>query len=99
MYSPSPVRLLAAAAVMFFAVSLPAQRYYGRDHHVYHAPVQTKHPTPQSTKVHATSTTAANNAGHSASTASSQSISDRGAASNAKPEAVTPPNPSERQPQ
>ncbi|HME32940.1 MAG TPA: hypothetical protein VKG65_09335 [Terriglobales bacterium] len=101
MYSPGSVRLLAAAAVIFFAVSLPAQRYYGRDHHVYHAPVQTKHPTPQSTnpRAHTTSTTAANSTGHTASAASSQSIPDRGAASNARPDVVTPPNPGERQPQ
>jgi hypothetical protein len=94
---PAPSRLLAAGVIVFFAISLPAQRYYGRDHHVYHPSTQTKHPASQATrsKVHPASTSA----GHRAGSASSQSVLDHGPASNIKIDTINPPNPGDRQPQ
>jgi len=101
MCSPGPCRLLAATAMVLFAMSLSAQRYYGHDHHVYHPPAQTKHQTPPATnaRAHATTTTAANSTVHNANTANGQSVPYHGAVSSSKPDTVTPPNPGERQPQ
>ena len=99
MRSPGPTRFLAATAIVFWALALPAQRYYGRDHHVYHAPAQTKHPAAQATKAHATSTTVANGAAHNANAASTQSIPDHAGSLVPKPDAMPPVNPTERRPQ
>src|SRR5208283_3556132 len=101
MCSPGPSRLLVATAVALFAMSLSAQRYYGHDHHVYHPPAQTKHQTPPATnsRAHTTTTTAVNSTVHSAATASAQNTPYHNAASNPKPDTVTPPNTGERQPQ
>jgi len=95
-----PVRVLVAtAAVVSLAVSLPAQRYYGRDHHVYHAPAQTKHPASTASRAHATSTSTASNAAHNASATSGSNSATHGNVLAPKPEVVLPANPGERQPQ
>jgi hypothetical protein len=87
--------------MLLVAATLSAQRYYGRDHHLYHPPPQAKHKTSQSANshVHPTSTTAANSAGHGPGATGTQSATVHGSMPNSKPTAVTPPNPAERQPQ
>jgi hypothetical protein len=98
MCSSGLVRVLVATAVLFFAGALSAQRYYGRDHHVYHPPAQAKHQTSSqssNSRAHATNTTAANNTGHSASATALEHVP----AANSKPDAMTPPNGSAHQPQ
>jgi hypothetical protein len=97
MCSSGSVRLLIVTAILFFAVSLPAQRYYGRDHHVYHPPAPAKHQTSQqpTARAHAASTTAANNTAHNASATAPYQVP----AANSKPDVMTPPNAGERQPQ
>src|SRR5271167_639005 len=101
MCSQGPSRLLAATAVALFATSLSAQRYSGRDHHVYHPPSQAKHqtPLPTNSRVHATNTTTANNPVDNTNTAGGQNIPYHGAASRSKLDTVTPTNTGERQPQ
>jgi len=91
--------VLVVTATLFFALTLPAQRYYGRDHHVYHPPAQAKHQASSSANshAHATATSTANSTGHSAAGAQSGTV--HGPGSTSKPDAVTPPNPGERQPQ
>ena len=38
-----PFKIFVAALALLLAMPLAAQRYQGRDHHVFHPPVQTKH--------------------------------------------------------
>ncbi|MFZ0912128.1 MAG: hypothetical protein WBQ76_13505 [Candidatus Korobacteraceae bacterium] len=38
-----PVKISVLAMTLLVAMPLLAQRYQGRDHHVFHPPVQTKH--------------------------------------------------------
>jgi hypothetical protein len=93
------VRFAAVATTLLIATSLSAQRYQGHDHHVYHAPVQTKQQTGPSSHAHAASaSTAANNAGHGVNTASSQPVSSSTSSSSSKAPAL-PPGTNEHQPQ
>ena len=43
MSSQAPVKISVIAIATLLAMPLAAQRYQGRDHHVFHPPVQTKH--------------------------------------------------------
>jgi len=101
MSSAVPYKWFVATAVVFCAISLSAQHYYGRDHHIYHPPAQSKHQTPQATNAHAhtTASTTATNTGHNASPASSQSIPYRGTSSSSKTDTMMPPALGDRQPQ
>ncbi len=39
----APVKISVIAVALLLAMPLSAQRYQGRDHHVFHPPAQTKH--------------------------------------------------------
>jgi hypothetical protein len=43
-----PVKISVLAMTLLVAMPLLAQRYQGRDHHVFHPPVQTKHQSAPS---------------------------------------------------
>jgi hypothetical protein len=45
MSTPGPVKITVLALTLLLAMPLLAQRYQGRDHHVFHPAVQTKHPS------------------------------------------------------
>jgi hypothetical protein len=48
MSTPGPVKISVLAMTLLVAMPLLAQRYQGRDHHVFHPPVQTKHQSAPS---------------------------------------------------
>jgi hypothetical protein len=45
MSTVGPVKISVIAMTLLLAMPLLAQRYQGRDHHVFHPPVQAKHPS------------------------------------------------------
>jgi hypothetical protein len=48
MSTSGPVKITVVAMTVLLAMPLSAQRYQGRDHHVFHPPVQTKHQSARS---------------------------------------------------
>ena len=48
MSPPAPAKISVVVITLLLAMPLSAQRYQGRDHHVFHPPVQTKHQSPAS---------------------------------------------------
>jgi len=101
MCNSAAARALFVTAMLLFAGMLSAQHNSGRDHHVYHPPAEAKHPASaqsSTTRAHATTTATATTA-HVSSAAGTQSSALHGPVSTAKPDAVTPLNVGERQPQ
>jgi hypothetical protein len=66
MSAPGPVKISGVAMILLLAMPLMAQRYQGRDHHVFHAPVPTKHqsapPAGTATQTRVSTTTTASSA-------------------------------------
>jgi len=75
MYNSGRFRFFAIIATTLFAISLSAQRYQGRDHHVFHRPpaTQVKHQ-PASPNANVTRTGTATATTHTASAAHSQEV-------------------------
>jgi hypothetical protein len=48
MSTPGPVKISVLAISLLLAMPLLAQRYQGRDHHVFHPSIQTKHQSTPS---------------------------------------------------
>jgi hypothetical protein len=49
MSTPGPAKIFILAMTLLLAMPLLAQRYQGRDHHVFHPPIQQKHQSASNT--------------------------------------------------